>query len=217
MNSILKAYPGKVIHPEICGKTLKWDVLGADLEYNRIERSMRLSMGPYIDKMADKFNVRKTAPNPNVLENQLLEDTGDLQYPFREIIGSLQWVATIARPDVARNVNLLSRYLGKATTISRVEAAKRIIKYLLQTKGEGIIYTPENERKFKTIYSRDGDGNTIKPTNHVLFNDASFASNVDSYYSNTGSVLFVHGTPVAWKSGRQKISCLLYTSPSPRD
>ena len=28
---------------------------------------------------------------------------------------------------------------------------------------------------------------------------------VDSFYSNSGSVLFVHGTPVAWRSGRQKI------------
>jgi hypothetical protein len=162
-------------------------------------------MGSYIEKMAEKFNVRTTAPNPNVLENPLLEDKGDLKFPFREIIGSLQWVATIARPDVARNINLLSRYLGKATTIPRVEAAKRIIKYLLETKKEGIVYSPENELKFKSIYSVDGDGNPVKSTNHVLFNDASLASNVDSYYSNTGSVLFVHGTPVAWKSGRQKI------------
>jgi hypothetical protein len=128
-----------------------------------------------------------------------------LKFPFREIIGSLQWVSTIARPDTARNINLLSRYLGKATTIPRWDAAKRIIKYLLATKNQGIVYSPENELEFKTVYSVDGDGNPVRKTNHVLFNDASFASNVDSYYSNTGSVLFVHGTPIAWKSGRQKI------------
>ena len=40
---------------------------------------------------------------------------------------------------------------------------------------------------------------------HHLFSDASFASSIDNYYSNSGSVLFVHGTPIAWRSGRQTI------------
>ena len=205
MAKVLAQYPGRIIQPIINGSSQTWDVLGADLQYDRLRRSMSLTMGSYIEKMAEKFNVKTTAPNPNVLESPLLDEKGDLKFPFREIIGSLQWVSTIARPDVARNINLLSRYLGKATTIARWDAAKRIVKYLLGTKNEGIRYSPENEYKFRETYSLDGDGNPVRKTDHVLFNDASFASNVDCYYSSSGSVLFLHGTPIAWKSGRQKI------------
>jgi hypothetical protein len=46
---------------------------------------------------------------------------------------------------------------------------------------------------------------------HHLFSDASFASSVDDYYSNSGSVLYVHGTPIAWRSGRQTIRAVSTT------
>jgi hypothetical protein len=67
MAKILEQYSGRVIEPEVCGNSQKWDVHGADLSYDRVKRTMSLTMGPYIEKIAEKFNVRTTAPNPNVL------------------------------------------------------------------------------------------------------------------------------------------------------
>ena len=121
------------------------------------------------------------------------------------MIGSLQWISTITRPDVARNVNFLSRFLSKPVTMARVDAGKKIIKYLLTSRREGISYSPSNEKTFLEDYSEDGDGRSMPKSVHHLFNDASFASSIDNHYSNSGSVLFVHGTPIAWRSGRQTI------------
>jgi hypothetical protein len=205
MRQILTLYTGREIPAVVEGGIQKWDVLGADFEYCRARRYMKLHMASYIEKVATKYGIRTGALNPNVIETPLLDNKGPITFEYREIIGCLQWVATIARPDIARNVNLLSRFLAMPPTLSRAEAAKKIVKYLVTTKMEGIGYSPGNEHTFNTTYQVDGDDQAVKRTNHILFNDASFASNVDSYYSNSGSVLYLHGTPVAWRSGRQKI------------
>ena len=127
------------------------------------------------------------------------------------MIGSLQWISTITRPDVARNVNFLSRLLGKSVTMARVDAGKKIIKYLLTSRREGISYSPSDESAFLKDYSEDGGGKLMPTSVHHLFNDASFASSIDNYYSNRGSVLYVHGTPIAWRSGRQTIRAVSTT------
>jgi hypothetical protein len=204
-DEIMKKFSGRNLVPTVVGTVQRWDILGAQLDYDRVSRSMSLIMPEYISKMAEKYNIRKTATNPNANEDELLSEENPIEFPFREIMGSLQWVCTIARPDVARNTNLLSRFLGKNVTTARVDAAKKIIKYLLGTKDVGLIYNRQNEARFKKTYGRDGNGKPVPIANHHLFNDASFASHVDEHYSNSGSVLFVHGTPVAWRCGRQKI------------
>ena len=179
---------------------------GAELRYSRSKRCFKLSMQTYIEKLADKFNVRAGSANPNFVEPPILnEQSAIVNFPYREMIGSLQWISTITRPDVARNVNFLSRFLGKPVTMARVDAGKKIIKYLLSSLREGISYSPSNEEAFLEDYSEDGDGHKMPKSAHHLFNDASFASSIDNYYSNSGSVLFVHGTPIAWRSGRQTI------------
>ena len=118
---------------------------------------------------------------------------------------------TIARPDVARNANFLSRFLSKSVAMARVDAGKKITKYLLTSRREGVSYSPSDECAFLKDYSEDGDGKPMPKSVHHLFSDASFASSVDDYYSNSGSVLYVHGTPIAWRSGRQTIRAVSTT------
>ena len=140
MKQILSMYAGREIKADLEPNGWQvWDALGAEFRYNRAQRSMKLTMSSYIDKLAQKYNVRTTAPNPNCNENDLVAEKFEIKFPLREMIGALQWVSTIARPDVTRNINLLSRYLGKPVTLPRVDAAKRIIKYLVLTKNEGIV------------------------------------------------------------------------------
>ena len=54
-------------------------------------------------------------------------------------------------------------------------------------------------------HQEDGGGQSIPPSEHVLFSGANFAPGVDSFYSNSGSILYVRGTPIAWRPGRQKV------------
>ena len=54
---ILSKFSGKIIEPQVVGKVLLWDILGAQLHYNRTGRMMKLSMEDYIEKMAQRFDV----------------------------------------------------------------------------------------------------------------------------------------------------------------
>ena len=110
ISKILGKFKGKIILPEFENGWQIWDVLGAELRYNRSKRCFKLSMQTYFEKLADKFNVRAGSSSPNVEESPVWKESPAINFPFREMIGSLQWVSTIARPDVARNVNFLSRF-----------------------------------------------------------------------------------------------------------
>ena len=66
---------GKILHPVLKNGWQVWDVLGAELSYNRSQRCFKLSMQTYIEKLADKLNVRAGSPNPNVEEPPICEET----------------------------------------------------------------------------------------------------------------------------------------------
>jgi hypothetical protein len=205
-NRILQIFTGRMIEPERRGKWQIWDILGAEFSFCREERSMQLSMGTYISKVAAAYNIHSFSSNPNCVTELDLEDDGDvIDFPYREIIGSLQWCATVARPDISRQANLLSRYNSRPPTTHRAGAAVKILKYLNKTKEKGITYSPASEKAFKLEYTVDGQGNTVKTSALNLFTDASFASKVDQYYSVCGMLLILHGTPIAWKSVKQTV------------
>ena len=61
------------------------------------------------------------------------------EYPFRELIGSLMYLAVGTRPDIAFAVNSLSQY----NTCYKKEhwvAAKRVLRYLKGTTNHGITF-----------------------------------------------------------------------------
>jgi hypothetical protein len=209
---ILKKVDGRIEEHRLEGGFCVWDCLGAKLQYKRRSGEMRLTMPEYIDKMMQnsKFaDVLKLKPvdNPGIAnEETLLDQKNEIpNFPYRELIGSLQWTSTICRPDVTRPVNLLSRFVAKVPTKARVNFALRILKYLSGTKNAGVVYSPERDNALRSVYSKDGHGQPVNVGAHNLFVDASFAAVVDNYYSVSGIVLYHRGTPIAWKSGRQTI------------
>jgi len=46
-------------------------------------------------------------------------------YPFEEIVGSLQWIATVARPDICVPAATLARHVSKTANSAMVTACKR--------------------------------------------------------------------------------------------
>ena len=210
--TILKHVSGRIEPPKIEGGYHVWDCLGAKLQYKRSSGEMRLTMPEYIEKMVanPKFSgVLKLKPvdNPGIAnEETLLDQKNETPgFPYRELIGSLQWTPTICRPDVTRPVNLLSRFVSKVPTKARVVFALRVLKYLSGTKDLGIVYSPERDSALRSVYSKDGHGQSVSVGSHNLFVDASFAAVVDNYYSVSGLILYHRGAPIAWKSGRQTI------------
>jgi hypothetical protein len=104
---------------------------------------------------------------------------------YAELVGSLQYLANTTRPDIAQSVGLLGRYRNKPTT-AHLNAGLRIVKYLLLTKGDGLVY---------------GGKGRIELTGYV---DSDFAGDLDTRKSTTGYVFLLNGSAVSWGSKKQQ-------------
>ncbi|KAG3114854.1 hypothetical protein PI124_g12018 [Phytophthora idaei] len=71
------------------------------------------------------------------------EESGT-EFPYRQAIGMLMYLATGARPDLAYVVGQLSRFVAKPST-KHVGTLKRVLRYLVGTTNYGIMYERAKE------------------------------------------------------------------------
>ncbi|XP_065055329.1 uncharacterized protein LOC135683876 [Rhopilema esculentum] len=112
--------------------------------------------------------------------------------PYREAVGSLNYLPLCTRPDIAYAVSLMSQVLDKPTK-RHWKMVKRIFRYLKGTKDMKLIYSR------KVSQSLTG------------YSDADFAGDKDSRKSHTGVVCLHNGTAISWISQRQKCVSLSTT------
>eukprot|EP00903_Cladosiphon_okamuranus_P021635 g19891.t1 len=60
------------------------------------------------------------------------EDEGAGDVPFREVVGSLMWIASQTRPDISNSVRAVARHSHEPKK-SHWKAAQKILNYLLET------------------------------------------------------------------------------------
>ena len=103
----------------------------------------------------------------------------------------LLFLVKYSRPDIANAVRELSKGMKEATPDAMKEL-KRVIKFVLSTKGFGLKMEPK-------LVNNRADNWSI-----VAYSDSDWAGNPDTRISVTGYVLFVLGCAVSWKSKAQK-------------
>ena len=100
----------------------------------------------YIDRIVKKFRMANSNPvtTPSLKEQQLITDKTqqDINFPYRQAVGSLLYISNSTRPDIAQAVHA-ARFVGSPTE-QNVQAVKRILKYLKGTNNYGIIHIQEN-------------------------------------------------------------------------
>eukprot|EP00924_Labyrinthula_sp_SR-Ha-C_P014704 maker-scaffold_85-snap-gene-0.44-mRNA-1 protein AED:0.33 eAED:0.41 QI:0/0/0/1/0/0/3/0/166 len=99
---------------------------------------------------------------------------------FQSIIGTLSCVSDVCRPDLSFAVNRLAVF-GSEPGIEHVRYAKKIVKFTYQTKEYGLRFMKNKKKIDLTLYT-----------------DASWKTSIDGY------LLLANGTPISWKSKRQK-------------
>nr|XP_042913523.1 secreted RxLR effector protein 161-like [Parasteatoda tepidariorum] len=113
--------------------------------------------------------------------------------PYRELIGSLLYLAYVSRPDVLFAVNCLSQIQKNPTDVAWC-ALKKLLRYLKGTQA------------FKIEYKR----NITKESNLSMYVDADWVSNPKDRKSITGYVIMYCNNPILWRCNKQ--NCIALSS-----
>lgn len=160
--------------------------LGVEYERNRRQKLIYLNQSKYIQQKLDQFGLSdcKSTKTP-IVPGSILETSTEIieNYPYRQAVGSLLYLAVKTRPDILFAVSYCSRFLEKpnATTIKIV---KRIFRYL---KG-----TINYKLKF---------GGSV--LSFLAYSDADLGGDLTNRKSTTGYVVWMNG-PIIWKSKQQR-------------
>lgn len=106
---------------------------------------------------------------------------------YQELLGSLNWLANITRPDLAQCVSKFSSYT-KGARRGDLMQLRRTLLYLRDNEFPGLIIR-------KSMYPNDA-------VKLYAFSGASFA-NEEGRKSRTGFIIYINGTPIFWKSKKQ--------------
>ena len=115
-----------------------------------------------------------------------------VERPYRELIGSLMYLAIATRPDIAFAVGFLSRYLDRPTE-KHWQAANKVLRYLKGTMKYGLQYSSNPGEEYR------------------FFSDADFAADPLSRKSVSGQIILGNGGALLWSSSRQVATSLSST------
>ena len=103
---------------------------------------LTLSLKAFTDKIVEKFGIVSNQAIPAVVGLRLEEfenDEPEGGWPFREVVGSLMWLANETRPDISNAVRAVARY-ADAPKYVHWGARLSVLKYLRTTSDLGVTY-----------------------------------------------------------------------------
>jgi hypothetical protein len=167
--------------------------LGMSIVQKREEKVTWMGQPAYTQKLLTKTGMIdckpvKTPVDPGHRLVKASEDEEALDQPlYQSVVGSLMYLATCTRPDIAFAVGMLARFSSKPKR-SHWTAAKRVLRYLKGTNNLGILY--------KGDLGMHG------------YSNADWAGDADDRKSTSGYLFLIAGGPVSWKSRKQSTVAL---------
>ncbi len=175
------------------------------IEIDQRAESLIISQKQYIDSILQKYGMGDANPvstpmDPNIsLEPNNEKGEMNRSNAYASLIGSLQYLATATRPDIAYAVNRLAAYTANPS-FTHYGIAKRVLRYIKGTRNYGITYRAHSTRH-------------VGPTDSNIFygfSDAAYA-NADDRRSISGYVYLSNGGAITWGSKKQTTIALSST------
>jgi hypothetical protein len=123
-------------------------------------------------------------------------DSSPEDLPYRSLVGSLLYIAKCSRPDVNFAVHQLTKF-GNCYSQEHWTAAKRVLRYLKQTKDESLSFCKAHH--------------TTDQLKLVGYTDSDWAMDVDDRKSTGAYVFFLWNTPITWTTRKQPVVALSST------
>lgn len=174
---------------------LRW-FLALNIIRNRKTREIWLSQESYIQKITAKYlsdadHTRSTStplpPGCSLVPNEDQATKASTKL-FQQKMGSLQFAATVSRPDISFSVSALSEFCQNPSE-SHHQLANHVFAYLASTPRLSIHFSA----------SKYDSTSVFMP-----WADASFANDAATRKSRTGVILQLFGGSLMWKSIKQR-------------
>lgn len=170
--------------------------LGIEIERDRKERKLHLHQSTYTRTVLKKFQMENCIPvgvpaDPHQKLTHNMDEEGNpgpiIDVPYRQLIGSLMYLAVGTRADISFAVSALSQFLENPSEI-HWKAAKRVLRYIAGTSNMGIEF------------------NSSKTSNILMaYSDADYGSCLNTRKSVSGVILILNNGPIIWFSRKQGV------------
>ena len=168
--------------------------LGNRITQDRAKGTVTMSQEHYLMACLEKFGladcngVDKPISARLTVQDQPEVTNSSVQELYRGMVGSLLYLASWTRPDIAFAVSELSRFVSNPGK-PHLEAAKRVFRYLKKTMHLGLVYR--------------SSPSTMPPNTLWGYVDSDWAGCPDSRRSTSGLVFMLNGAAISWRSKRQ--------------
>ncbi|KAI7966272.1 hypothetical protein MJO29_002020 [Puccinia striiformis f. sp. tritici] len=159
----------------------------------RKEDSVTINQLQYVERKLVQFNLQNehlaSCPlDPKGKMNKATQEDQDalkkLGYNYRSIVGSLNYLSILTRPDISYAVSALSQFL-ESPGLSHYNAAIQVFRYISGTREMGLTFKKEKESELKAYVDADW-GNCLVTRRSV-----------------TGYVAMAGNHLLSWKSSKQ--------------
>ena len=159
------------------------------IKITRTANGLILDQSHYVDKLLEKFSKddNSIVRTPIDANHHLSKNKEEIisQVEYARVIGSLMYLMSCTRPDIAFTVSRLSRYTSNPGA-DHWKAIVRVLRYLRFTRNYGLHYTR---------YPEVLEG----------YSDASWISDINDSKATSGYVFTLGGAAVSWKSSKQTV------------
>ena len=175
--------------------------LGNRVVVDSTKLSVNLDQTHYVDELLDRFGMQECNPEQTPMVSRLTTDDpkkldAKEHELYRNMVGSLLYLACWTRPDISFAVSELSRFVSSPGE-SHMRAVKHLLRYLRGSREMGLNYSrPSNH------------GPMDRPNILWGFVDSDWAGCQDTRRSTSGFTLMLNGAAISWKSKRQTVVAL---------
>lgn len=169
--------------------------LGMEITRDRKNKVIKLNQKNYTQNILQRFNKQNLNPvsTPGIIGLKMEKNTEQASpkdiKQYQQEVGSLIYLSTKTRPDIAYNVNTCARFMSNPNKI-HYQALNQIWKYLNYTPTLGITYSGQSEPYILGYCDSDWGGDIIG------------RKSTSAYYFSFGR------SPISWASQLQKTVAL---------
>ena len=164
------------------------------------------------DSLSAKTPYRSGYPVDTIPHKDMpISERHKLNKQLQKIVGSLNWLANITRPDISTITNILSQYNNNCSP-GHLDAAKYVVRYLKGCSTLGICFSSKNQINIESFVNFPIDPSEIQaltdanwgPQDQSVPNPNNQPITLDLFKSRSlaGYVIWLGG-PIDWSAKRQ--------------